>query len=83
MLHIVKDTIYTKLTLMAWLDDKLGHAPSGLVIIGKILSKFLDFLWFLNIGPIAQLVERSPHELGVVSSIPHQGNIFFSFFSFD
>ena len=31
----LKDTIYTKLALMAWLDDKLGPAPSVLVIIAK------------------------------------------------
>ena len=42
----IKDTIYTKLVLMPWLDDKLGHAPSGLVIIGKILFNFSNFPQF-------------------------------------
>ena len=77
-----KDTIYTKLTLMAWLDDKLGHAPSGLVIIAKIGFKLTNASSFIKISSVAQLVERQPHEQGVVSSIPHQGKIF-SFFLFD
>ena len=65
---------------MAWLDDKLGHAPSGLVIIAKIDVKLTNTSYFIKISSVAQLVERQPHEQGVMSSIPHQGKNFFIFF---
>ena len=65
---------------MAWLDDKLGPAPSVLVIIAKIFLNFTNFSFFTKIFSIAQLVEQWPHELGVVSSIPHQGKSFFFYY---
>ena len=34
-----KDTIYTKLDLMPWIDDNLGHTLSGLTQIGNIIAK--------------------------------------------
>ena len=34
-----KDTIYTKLALMPWIDDNLGHTLSGLTQIGNIIAK--------------------------------------------
>ena len=36
---IVKDTIYTKLALMPWIDDNLGHTLSVLTQIGNIIAK--------------------------------------------
>ena len=42
-----KDTIYTKLALMPWIDDNLDHTLSGLTQIGKIIAKiFLKFTIF-------------------------------------
>ena len=42
-----KDTIYTKLALMPWIDDNLGHTLSGLTQIGNIIAKiFLKFTIF-------------------------------------
>ena len=39
-----KDAIYTKLTLMPWIDDNLGHTLSGLTKIGNIIAKiYLNF----------------------------------------
>ena len=80
VLEICKDTIYTKLALMAWLDDKLGHAPSGLVIIAKIFLNIINFSTFTKISSIAQLVERWPHEPGVVSSNLSRAKNFLIFF---
>ena len=77
---VIKDTIYTKLVLMAWLDDKLGHAPSGLVIIAKTDVNLTNTSYFIKISSVAQLVERQPQEQGVMSSIPHQGKNFSFFF---
>ena len=65
---------------MAWLDDKLGHAPSVLVIIAKVYINLTNTSYSIKISSVAQLVERQPHKLGVVSSIPHQGKNFFHFF---
>ena len=43
-----KDTIYTKLALMPWIDDNLGHTLSGLTQIGNIIAKiFIKFTIFL------------------------------------
>ena len=78
-IQTTKDTIYTKLALMAWLDDKLGHAPAVLVIIAKVLYTFTNFPPLEYISSVAQLVEQWPHELGVVGSIPHQGKNLFLF----
>ena len=64
---------------MAWLDDKLGHAPAVLVIIAKVLYTFTNFPPLEYISSVAQLVEQWPHELGVVGSIPHQGKNLFLF----
>ena len=64
---------------MAWLDDKLGHAPAVLVIIAKLHNNLSNTSYSIKISSVAQLVERQPHELGVVSSIPHQGKNFFIF----
>ena len=61
---------------MAWLDDKLGHAPAVLVIIAKVLYTFTNFSHLEYISSVAQLVERRPHEVGVAGSIPHQGKNF-------
>ena len=35
----VKDTMYTKLALMPWIDDNLGHTLSGLTQISNITAK--------------------------------------------
>ena len=44
---VPKDTIDTKLALLPWIDDNLGHTLSGLRqivnIIGKILIKFSNY----------------------------------------
>ena len=37
-----KDTIYTKLALMPWIDDNLGHTLSGLTQIGNIIEKIFQ-----------------------------------------
>ena len=37
--HSFKDTIYTKLALMPWIDDNLGHTLSGLTHFGNIIAK--------------------------------------------
>ena len=34
-----KDTIYTKLALIPWIDDNLGHTLSVLTQIGNIIAK--------------------------------------------
>ena len=34
-----KDTIYTKLALMPWIDDNLGQTLSVLTQIGNIIAK--------------------------------------------
>ena len=34
-----KDTIYTKLALIPWIDDNLGHTLSVLTKIGNIIAK--------------------------------------------
>ena len=34
-----KDTIYTKLALMPWIDGNLGHTLSVLTQIGNIICK--------------------------------------------
>ena len=45
--RITKDTIYTKLALMPWIDDNLGHTLSGLTQIGNIIAKmFSNFTIF-------------------------------------
>ena len=45
----LKDTIYTKLALMPWIDDNLGHTLSGLTHIGNIIAKiFWKFYYFSN-----------------------------------
>ena len=36
---VTKDTIYTKLALMPWIDDNFGHNLSGLTQIGNIIAK--------------------------------------------
>ena len=57
----IKDTIYTKLALVPWIDDNLGHNLSGLTQIGnncKNIFKIYYFSRWLKISPIAQLVER-------------------------
>ena len=76
-----KDTIYTKLILMPWIDDKLGHTSSGLTeisnIIAKILITFANYHCLLWIGPIARLVEHWTHELGFMSSNPTGGLVIF------
>ena len=36
---LAKDTIYTKLALMPWIDDNLGLALSGLTQIGNMIEK--------------------------------------------
>ena len=42
-----KDTIYTKLALMPWIDDNLGHTLSVLTQIGNIIAKiFLKQFYF-------------------------------------
>ena len=42
-----KDTIYTKLALMPWIDDNLGQTLYGLTQIGNIIAKkFLKFIIF-------------------------------------
>ena len=44
---ISKDTIYTKLALMPWIDENLGHTLSGLTQIGNIIAKiFYNFTIF-------------------------------------
>ena len=43
---------------MAWLDDKLGHAPTVLVIIAKVLYTFTNFPPLEYISSVAQLVEQ-------------------------
>ena len=39
LVPLPKDTIYTKLALMPWIDDNLGHTLSGLTKIGNIIAK--------------------------------------------
>ena len=47
LLQLLKDTIYTKMALMPWIDDNLGHTLSGLTQIGNIIAKlFLKFTIF-------------------------------------
>ena len=42
-----KDTIYTKLALMPWIDDNLGQTLSVLTQIGHIIAKiFLKQFFF-------------------------------------
>ena len=47
-LGYLKDTIYTKLTLMPWMDDNLGHTLSGLTQIGNIIAIFFQTLLFFK-----------------------------------
>ena len=46
-------TIYTKLLLMPWFDDKLCHTPCVLTQFGNIIANIL--LKFFRMGLIAQL----------------------------
>ena len=42
-----KDTMYTKLALMPWIDDNLGHTLSVLTQIGNIIANiFQNFTIF-------------------------------------
>ena len=45
---LIKDTIYTKLALMPWIDDNLGHTLSGLTQIGNIIAKIFQSLLFFK-----------------------------------
>ena len=49
-----KDTIYTKLALMPWIGDNLGHTLSGLTQIGNIITKIF---WKFT---IFQVIYRFP-----------------------
>ena len=43
-----KDTIYTKLALMPWIDDKLGHTLSGLTQISNIIAKIFCKVYYFS-----------------------------------